>query len=151
MIDYYNREQHQNPFFRENLVGSYKVDTSPEIVKEYVRFSMRMCLHDWNSVVWKHNCFNTHIMNTEKNVVISSMFFNVQSKVGKFIMENNVGAEYVNKNVIDYFVSIDDTYEDMVVDMKFQVLHYKMISNCLNDRPIVRSVIPITGAFQIHT
>jgi len=150
-IEYYNEKQYQNPFFRDNSIGTDEVDASQEVVDEYVRFILRMGLIGECDVDWDYERPWDHDMNIERNVTISTMFANVQSKVGEFIRENCLGARHVSWSDNGYFVSVDDSYGNMTTNMKFQVLLLKSIYSRPSEEPVVHFVSPMTCSFRIST
>lgn len=149
-IEYYNEKQYQNPFFRDNFIGMDEVDSSQEVVDEYVRFMLMMGLIGECDVDWDLERPGDHDMNIERNVTISTMFANVQSKVGKFIRDNSIGACHVNGNDSGYFVSVDDSYGNMTTNMKFQVILLKSIYARPGEEPVVHFVSPMTCSFRMQ-
>ena len=152
-IRYNDEKQPQNPFFHENVIGTEEVDTSREVTEEYVRFIMRMGLIGEFDADWDYERPVDHDMNLERNVMISTMFANVQTKVGKFIMENGVGSGYANASgggYGGYFVSVDDSYGNMVANMKFQVFLRKSLFSRPDEEPVVRFVSQMTSSFRFR-
>lgn len=149
-IEFYDDTQEINPFFVGNLVDSEEVDTNQDILDEYVRFIMKMCLRGETDVEWNYDRDSDHDMNKERNVLIATMFANVQSKVGDFIKRNDIGLENARReSYSSYFISVDDMYEGFDVNMKFQVLAWKPFNPDVDGSPFIQHVSPITSAFKI--